>query len=311
MDLNAKRWLRAGVLLLSTAAVTLAPSAGLAHAQTNPACPSGTLTFGVEPYEDASLLAPAYQPLSDALGQSLGCNVQLNITTNYTSEIEAMRAGKLDIAEFGPLAYVFAQKLANAELVATFSDANGDPATYFASIATWSGSGITDISQLGGHTFAYSDPASTSGHLYPAFALKSNGIDPDDGVQAVYAGSHTSSYEALRNHKVDAGELNSDKIASATAAGIYSPEQYVTLWQSAPIPQDPITVRGNLPPAAKQKIKEALLAFDFATLPDDVQKMFASDVAMQGTHLVADDDQYFDEVRSLVSTLNVDLNSLD
>jgi phosphonate transport system substrate-binding protein len=290
--------------------LALAPLASTHAQSSSAACPDGTLRFGVEPYEDAAVLAPAYQPLADALGASLGCKVELNITTNYTSEIEAMRNNKLDIAEFGPLAYVFAQKLANAEIVATFADDNGQPATYFASIATWPGSGVTDVSQLGGHTFAYSDPASTSGHLYPAFALKSNGIDPDNGVQATYAGSHTASFEALRNHKVDAGELNSDRIATATQAGEYSPEQFVTLWQSEPIPQDPITIRGNLPPAAKDKIKAALLAFDFSTLPDDVQKMLSSDVGMAGTHLVPDDDSAFNEVRNLVSTLNIDLSSL-
>jgi phosphonate transport system substrate-binding protein len=277
---------------------------------TSDTCPGGSLKFGVEPYEDAAILAPAYQPLADALGKSLNCTVELNITTNYTAEIEAMRSKKLDIAEFGPLAYVFAQKLANAELVATFSDADGNPATYYASIVTWPGSGVTDISQLSGRSFAYSDAASTSGHLYPAFALKSNGIDPDTGVLGVFAGSHTASYEALRNHKVDAGELNSDRIATATAAGQYSPDMFVTLWQSAPIPQDPITLRADLPAASKQKIRQALLEFDFTTLPDDVQKMFNSDVAMAGTHLVPDNDSAFDEVRSLVSTLNVDLSAL-
>jgi phosphonate transport system substrate-binding protein len=293
----------ASALLATTPLATFAQSG-------SDACPDGTLRFGVEPYEDAAVLAPAYQPLADALGASLGCKVDLNITTNYTSEIEAMRNDKLDIAEFGPLAYVFAQKLANAEIAATFADDSGQPATYTASIVTWPGSGITDISQLGGHTFAYSDPASTSGHLYPAFGLKSNNIDPDTGVQAIYAGSHTASFEALRNHKVDAGELNSDQIASATLAGEYSPEQFVTLWQSAPIPQDPITLRSTLPPAAKQKIRDALLNFDFSTLPPDVQKMLSADVGMAGTHMVADDDSAFNEVRSLVSTLNVDLNSL-
>lgn len=102
----------------------------------------------MEPYEDAAVLAPAYQPLADALGKSLGCQVELNITTNYTSEIEAMRNDKLDIAEFGPLAYVFAQKLANAELVATFSDSSGQPATYTARIVTWPGSGVTDVNDI-------------------------------------------------------------------------------------------------------------------------------------------------------------------
>jgi phosphate/phosphite/phosphonate ABC transporter binding protein len=187
-------------------------------------CPNdGTLRFGVGPYEDAAILAPAYQPLADALGNALNCKIELNITTSYTAEIEAMRSGKLDIAEFGPLAYVFAQKLAGAELVATFSDEQGNPATYYASIVTTPDSGISDLSGVAGHSFAFSDPASTSGHLYPAFALKSSSIDPDTGVQAIYAGSHTAAFEALRNHKVDAGERNSDRIATATAAGEYSP----------------------------------------------------------------------------------------
>jgi hypothetical protein len=74
--------------------------------------------------------------------------------------------------------------------------------------------------------------------------------------------------------------------------------------------QDPITLRSTLPAVAKEKIKAALLAFDFTTLPDDVQKMFTSDVGMEGTHLVLDDDSNFDQIRSLVSTLNIDLNSL-
>ena len=66
----------------------------------------------------------------------------------------------------------------------------------------------------------------------------------------------------------------------------------------------------NLPPAFTNRIQETLLSFDFRTLSPDVQKMFKSDVAMAGTHLVPDDDSYFDEIRSLVSTLDIDLNSL-
>ena len=183
-------WALASLVICALLAVAF-PTASVSSAQgTVRDCPNGgTIRFGVEPYEDAALLAPAYQPLADALGQQLNCNVELNITTNYTAEIEAMRSGKLDIAEFGPLAYVFAQKLAKAELVATFSDADGNPATYSASIVTWPGSGITDVSQLGGHSFAYSDPASTSGHLYPAYALRANGIDPDSNQQSSTSGT--------------------------------------------------------------------------------------------------------------------------
>src|SRR5690349_19402225 len=126
MHAPVKRALRRLAAVFTCSLLALAPTTAVTHAQST-ACPDGTIRFGVEPYEDSAVLAPAYQPLADALGKSLGCTVELNITDNYTAEIEAMRNGKLDIAEFGPLAYVFAQKIAGAELAATFSDANGQP----------------------------------------------------------------------------------------------------------------------------------------------------------------------------------------
>jgi phosphonate transport system substrate-binding protein len=54
------------------------------------ACPSGTLTFGVEPYDNASVLIPAYQAMSTALGKALGCKVNLQIADSYVAEILAM-----------------------------------------------------------------------------------------------------------------------------------------------------------------------------------------------------------------------------
>ena len=48
----------------------------------------------------------------------------------------------------------------------------------------------------------------------------------------LYSGSHTASYEALLNHKVEAGELNSQVIEAATLAGQYDPKDFVVLWQS-------------------------------------------------------------------------------
>ena len=129
-----------------------------------------------------------------------------------------MRNGKLEVGEFGPLGYVLAHQVAKAEAVATFADADGKPDSYCASIVTWPGSGIKTVADIKGHSFAFSDPASTSGHLFPAYGLRKAGIDPDKDIKAIYAGSHTASFEALRNHKVEAGELNSEQIESRQAA---------------------------------------------------------------------------------------------
>lgn len=278
-----------------------------------PACaadlcpPGGVIRFGVEPYESTALLMPIYKKIGDDLSAQVGCPVQIEITTSYNAEIEAMRAGKLEIGEFGPLGYALAHKVADAQAVATVADANGKPSTYTASVVTWPGSGITTLAGVKGHTFAYSDPASTSGHLFPAYALKTAGIDPNKGVKALYAGSHTASYEALVNHKVQAGELNSQTIQAAELKNQYNPKDFVVLWQSKPIPLDPITVYGKLNPALKEKLTVALQNLSLSNLTPDEQKVIGSDSAK----LVPTTDQTYDQVRSLVHVLNIDLSKLN
>jgi phosphonate transport system substrate-binding protein len=275
-----------------------------AHAAA-PDCPNGgTVRFGVEPYEASAKLIPIYDKIGAILAKALDCNVQMLITTSYTAEVEAMRAGKLEVGEYSPFSYVMAHQIAKAEVVATVSGADGKPDTYTAGIVTWPGSGIKSLKEVAGHTFGYSDPASNSGHLFPAYALKKAGIDPDNGVRPLYSGSHTASFEALRNHKVAAAELNSQQIISSTEAGAYKPGDFIELWRSDPIPVDPIVVRGDLDPAFKARLTRVLQTLDFSSLP-------AADLKNLGNgHLMPQTDSAYDGIRDLVQVLNIDLAKL-
>jgi phosphonate transport system substrate-binding protein len=283
-------------------------TAGAAHAAGT--CPNdGVVRFGVEPYESAQRLIPIYTDIAKMIGDKLGCTVQLYVATSYNAEIEAMRSNKLEFGQFGPLGYVLAHKVAHAEAVASFAGDKNKPATYYASIVTWPGSGIKTIADIKGQSFAYSDPSSTSGHLFPAFGLRKNGIDPDNGVKAIYAGSHTASFEALRNHKVQSGELNSEEIASAKLHGEYDPKAFVTLWQSDAIPLDPLAVRGDLPADFKARLAHVLSTLDLHELPEADQKFLASNQnpALKTTPQT---DSAYNLIRDLVSTLHIDLAKL-
>jgi phosphonate transport system substrate-binding protein len=286
-------------------------AAGFAAGTANAAnvCPNdGVVRFGVEPFESEQRMLPAYTDIAKLIGDKLGCKVQLYIASSYNAEIEAMRNNKLEFGEFGPLGYVLAHQVAHAEAVATFADANGKPATYYASIVTWPDSGIKTLAEIKGHSFAYADPASTSGHLFPAYGLRKGGVDPDNGVKAIYAGSHTASFEALRNHKVDAGELNSQEIDSAKLHNEYDPAAYRTLWQSEPIPIDPLALRGDLPADFKARLTKVLSTLDLSQLPPADQKFLASTGASMVT--VPQTDSAYDQIRDLVSILHIDLTKL-
>ena len=205
---------------------------------------------------------------------------------------------------FGAFSYVLAHQVAGAEAVAVYADAEGKPGSYFASITTWPGSGITSLQDVRGKAFAFSDPASTSGHLIPSYGLRKAGIDPDRDVHAFYTGSHTASFEALRNHKVPVGELNSIAVAGAKVGGSYDPAAYVTLWQSDPIPNGPFAVRGNLEPKFKARLTKVLQELDISGMP-------AADMKFLGRpnsrSFAAVDDHDYDGIRDVVSVLHLNL----
>jgi phosphonate transport system substrate-binding protein len=280
---------------------------GAARAANAADCPNdGVVRFGVEPFDTAPRLTPIYEHIGKLLGEKIGCEVRVYVSTTYNAEIEAMRNGKLEIGEFGPLGYVLAHQVAKAEAVAAFSGKDGKPTFYWASLVTYPQSGIKTAAEIRGHSFAFSDPASTSGHLFTAYGLRKAGIDPEKDIRAIYAGSHTSSFEALYNHKVDAGELNSEQLESAKQRGHYKDGDLVFLWKSDPIPTDPITVRGDLPEAFKKRVTEALQTLDLSGLSEPDRKV----MGLGGMRFVPQTDGAYDGIRDLVKTLNIDLSKL-
>jgi phosphonate transport system substrate-binding protein len=229
-------------------------------------CPGGKIRFGIEPYEDPAKLTPAYEHLAKALGEKLDCPVELKIVQDYSAEVLAMQNGKLEMAQFGPLGYVFASERADAKALASFGTADGKLSSYTAGIWVPKDSEIRSAADLKGKSLALAEPGSTSGDALPRQALQKAGLGKSD-VKVNYAGGHPEALLALTNKKVDAAEINSQQLAAAKAEGSFNPADYRRIWTSAPIPNDPVTVSGKLDPAFKKTVKKALLGLD----PKDVQ----------------------------------------
>jgi len=258
----------AGLALLAVQAT----AGGSHHAVTRATCPGGSVRFGIEPYEDPAKLTPAYKVLAGALQKSLGCPVKLQIVEDYPAEVLAMRNKKLEIAEFGPLGFVFAYQRAHAQPLVSFADSKGHLTTYKAGIWVAADSPIRSIGDLKGHSLALSEPGSTSGDALPRYALKKAGIKQSD-LKITYAGGHPESLLALVHGKVDAAEINTQQQATAAKEGSFDAKKFRRIWASGPIPNDPITIRGDLPAAFKTAVKNALL------------KLKAGDIAKVGAFL--------------------------
>jgi phosphonate transport system substrate-binding protein len=298
----------------SSSAAAAAPSAS-ATASATPAaatagCPHSPVRFAVEPYDTGPALVKAYGSLTKDLQAKLGCPVQLIISNSYPAEIEAMRAGQLEMGEFGPLGYVLAHKLAGAQPVAAFGDTSGRPDTYTAGIWVPKKSPVTSLGQLSRKTVALSSTTSTSGGLYPISALIKAGFSCTPaachGVNLKFAGSHTATLLALTHGTVDAAEVNSQQQSSATKAKQFNAADYREVWKSTPIINDPITVAGSLPAAFQAKVRAALLGLSAVqTATVDTELGTASNGPM-----VPATDALYNHVRAVADAVHLSLGQL-
>src|SRR5262245_43450173 len=177
-----------------------------------------TFIMGIFQSDDAAKALASEEPLRAYLETEIRkefpqFRVIMYTGTSYTAVIEAMKAGRIDAFEVGPFAYILAAQQANAEALAVGAPESGgakeyDPKFkpyYLSTIITKKGSGIKTVADLKGKSFAFVDPASTSGHLMPASIIMKAGINPDTDMKPVYAGSHPAAVLAVMNDKVAAG----------------------------------------------------------------------------------------------------------
>jgi phosphonate transport system substrate-binding protein len=224
------------------------------------------LRWGLIPADDAEEMIRNYQPVVDYLEEKLGLEIELQVTADYTAAIEAMRNKHIDVAWFGPFSYILAAEEAGAEALVNGVRRDTGMSTYRTVFVTRADSGIETLEDLVGRSFAFVDPASTSGNLIPRKILLENDIDPDNDFSIVYyAGTHNGVELAVKNGTVDAGADSDTSYYRMVEEGQIDPEVNVIIYESQPIPGSPIAVRGDLPQELKDSIQQALIEMDEQT----------------------------------------------
>lgn len=265
---------------------------------------TNVLRMGLIPADDAEEQMRNYQPVVDYLSEKLGIQVEMSVTHDYTSAIEAMRAKHIDMAWYGPFSYILANKEANAEAIVVGVRRDTGQSTYQTVIVTRADSGIKELKDLKNRTFAFVDPASTSGNLFPRYIFSQNQIDPErDFKTIIYAGTHNGVELAIKNRTVDAGADSDTSYNRMVQEEQIDPRMNIIIFKSDPIPGSPIAVRGDLPTELKTKIKQALISMDEQTI---FKVKGWGDI---GKYVEAKDSDY-EIIRETAKVLNLDLTKL-
>ncbi|MDZ4765887.1 MAG: phosphate/phosphite/phosphonate ABC transporter substrate-binding protein [Chloroflexota bacterium] len=310
--------------------------------------------LGVYPGDNVEEALASIEPLRVYLEEQLGIPVELVTGTSYTAVIEAMRAGNADGMEVGPFSYVLAAQEANAEAIAVANFQEGITVEqaqaidtealpgYYSLLFTLKGSGIASIADLAGRSFAFTDPASTSGYLIPATSIMTamtfeEPTQIEEFAEIVFAGNHPSAVLSVANGTTDAGATFDGSLPAQADEGLielcgydaetgefpyYNPMtqaeidaiyeecpegNIVVFAQSSVIPETPFAVRGDLPESFKAAVKTALLAIASDTdLVVAIERFYVDPSMWLGLESL---DNLYDGLRDTATLLDLDLNA--
>lgn len=225
-----------------------------------------TLTLGVITSENEADRIERYKPVQAYLEKALGVEIEWRSATDYAGVIEGLKAGKIDIARFGPASYAKAWMVmnGNVEPLVGELDKNGDFG-YFSVVVVRDDSPYQKIEDLKGAKFAFADPNSTSGHQAPRFFLKEAGIDADTFFgQTAFSGSHENSVMALLNGTFDAAATwyrtpDRSNMTRMESKGMIKPGEWRVIWKTPRLPSSPWAMSKDMPEKMREDVTNVLM----------------------------------------------------
>lgn len=242
-------------LLLATAALVAAPGLALAQATRDPS----RLRVALLPDENASTIIQNAQPLREYLERTLSRQIELVVTTDYSSMIEAMRFGRIEIAYFGPFSYVLAKSRAPDIEPFAVGIERGSPTYNSVVIATTDGP-VRELSDIRGRPFAFGDQASTSAHLVPrAMLLQRAQLLGGRDYQVVHVGTHDAVARSVQAGQAPAGAMSKSILDTLYTRNVVDRARIREVTLSDPIPNYPMVMQGNLAAPLKDALRRAFL----------------------------------------------------
>ncbi|THF84281.1 phosphate/phosphite/phosphonate ABC transporter substrate-binding protein [Cohnella fermenti] len=260
------------------------------------------LTVQFVPSQNADTLEAKAKPLEKLLSDRIGIPVEVSVSTDYNTIIEAMASKKVDVGFLPPTAYVLAKEKGAAEVILQaqrfgVDDATGQPTTelvdgYKSMIIVKKDSPIQSVADLKGKKIAYQNVTSSAGFVWPAALLMDNGLDPLKDVQPITVKGHDQGVLAVLNGDVDAAAIFQD--ARTTVA-----KDYPTVFEDTRalaftdfIPNDTISVRSDMNAEWVKKLQDAFI--DIGKSEDG--HAIIKDIYTHEGYVVSDDSK-FDIVR--------------
>jgi len=264
--------------------------------------PDHPIRMAIVPFLESGRLAKGMQALSDELKKETGLTYTGDVPTSYVAVVEAMCADRVDIGWVSPLAYILAREKCGADM--TLVSVNSSGTSYRGAVVTRTESPLKSIEDLKGKRFAWVDPGSTSGYLFPRAVLQEHKVSLDSLGQQVFAGGHDKAALAVLQGQVDAAAIGKDVIPRLNSTYPNADKELRIIEETPDIPNDGVAFRKGLSPEVVEKTRQALLRI---TAREDGVKVFTDAIGTRG--VAPTTDAAYEPVRRAATVLGLDLQT--
>jgi phosphate/phosphite/phosphonate ABC transporter binding protein len=267
------RYKEAGQRVFENANVTpVKPAAGELGSKEKP------INMAFVPSANSARVLANGEPLAKLLTTITGYEFKVSVPTSYAAVIEAMGSNNVDVAWLAPFSYALANQKYGANVV--LATVRKGQLTY-PSVFITADPNIKTLADFKGKKFAFVDPASASGYLYPVAAFKLGGYvtgSPPNleayfgSGNVVFAGGHDKVATAVYQGQVAGGAIFGGPLdpqtgqptdARSLIVGTKGFEDVFAkvriIGETQQIPNDTVSVRKGLPEAITKQIQGGLL----------------------------------------------------
>ena len=306
-------WALAAGLVLATACNTAATPGAATSSPTKTARIGGLdrpIQLAFTPSTQAATISTNGNAIKAALEKSTGLRINVTVMTSYAAQVEAMCAGSVDMGFFAPLqmTLLLSKGCGTPVLGALRKDDTGQLATtYKSQILVKADSGITDINGLKGKKFAFVDPLSASGYVYPTLVVKNKtGQDPKTFFSStIFAGGHPQAALAVYQGTVDGAATFIDARDSLVATTPDIKTKTKVIDTAGPIPNDGVALVKGFPDDIAKQVKDALITYSKA---DDGKKVFSALFSWDGIQEIT--PSFYDDMKTAAALAGVDVQGL-
>lgn len=236
-----------------------------------------TLRVGVVPNVSPDKQRAQYEPFRKYLTERLGVDVELFVATDYSGVVTALTSKKVDLAYLGGLTYVQAAEQAPVTPIVTEVDRDTGTPKYLSAVVVKADSSFRstkDVVAAQGR-FAFGDPSSTSGSLYPRAMLTRAGAqcDPVEIMKCppltsvTFTGGHDATAQSVYNGSADAGGIEVRILHRLEKQGTV-PQGALRIVETTEVMGYPWVAREGLSQQARDRLAQAFTSISDPTLLD-------------------------------------------